>query len=148
MSIIRAFDKAFEKKEKRNWDKIYVFIDIHETILYPTYVNGGRKEFYPYAKETLIEMTKWDDISLGLYTCSHPQEIREYIEFFQSFGIFFEHINKNETEKSNVYGNFDTKPYFNVLIEDKAGFDGEYDWCGVYKYLKKRSDEQVSRYSC
>lgn len=138
MSIIRAFDKAFQKKSERGWDKIYVFIDIHETMLYPTYERGCEKKFYPLAEETLLLMSSVGDISLGLYTCSYPEEILEYMEFFRSRGIEFRHINKNLDEKSNKYGYFEEKPYFNVLIEDKAGFDGEYDWSGIYRYLKKK----------
>ena len=135
MSIVKAFIKAFEKKEERNWDLIYVFIDIHETILYPTYELNGKKRFYPYALQALREMTRRNDISLGLYTCSYPEEIEDYLQFFEENGIVFEHVNMNRAEKNNKYGYFDEKPYYNVLLEDKAGFDAEYDWYEIYEYI-------------
>ena len=138
-SILHAFSDAFKLKKERGWDKIYVWVDIHKTILYPTYEMGGVKEFYTFAKEALIEMTKQNDISLGLYTCSYPEEIKEYLKFFELNGIHFEHINKNDAEENSKYGYFNEKPYFNVLIDDKAGFRAEHDWHGILVYLKRRS---------
>jgi len=135
MSIVKAFEKAFEKKEERGWDKIYVFVDIHETMLYPTYELHGKKDFYPFAIEVLWAMSQRDDISLGLYTCSYPEEIEIYLKAFENAGIRFEHINVNREEKNSKYGCFDQKPYFNVLIEDKAGFDAEEDWLLLADYL-------------
>ena len=135
MSIVRAFDKAFQKKEERNWDVIYVFVDIHETMIHPTYELKGEMRFYPYAIEVLWAMTQRDDISLGLYTCSYPEEIENYIKSFKERGIEFDHVNKNDWEESNKYGCFKQKPYFNVLLEDKAGFDPEEDWLMLADYL-------------
>lgn len=99
MSILKAFIKAFEKKEERGWDKIYVFVDVHETVLYPTYELNGEKRFYPHALDTLREMSQRVDISLGLYTCSYPHEIKDYLRFFTENGIVFEHVNTNKEEK-------------------------------------------------
>ncbi len=79
MSIVKAFKKAFEKKEERGWDKIYVFVDIHETILYPTYELNGEKDFYPFAIEVALremsnEMTfHWD------FTHAHIQKKLKFI---------------------------------------------------------------------
>ncbi|MDX1284705.1 MAG: hypothetical protein R3182_06825, partial [Draconibacterium sp.] len=115
MSIVKAFNKAFQKKEERGWDVIYVWVDIHETILLPTYELNGKQQFYPFAIEVLWALTQRKDVSLGLYTCSYPEEIEIYLETFKGVGIEFEHININTAEKNNKYGCFDTKPYFNVL---------------------------------
>jgi len=135
MSIVKAFIKAFEKKQERGWDKIYVFVDIHETVLYPTYELNGEKRFYASALMALQEMSNWDEISLGLYTCSYPEEIEEYLIFFEENGIVFEHVNTNKDEKNSKNGYFNDKPYFNVLLDDKAGFDPEHDWYDIYKYI-------------
>ena len=135
MSIVRAFIKAFEKKHMRGWDKIYVFVDIHETALYPTYELNGEKRFYAFAREALQKMSKRRDISLGLYTCSYPNEIKIYLDFFAENRIKFEHVNSNEAEENSKYGYFNDKPYYNVLLEDKAGFDPEYDWYEIFQYL-------------
>ena len=85
--------------------------------------------------ESLRKMSKRKDISLGLYTCSYPEEIKTYLDFFWEYRIKFEHVNVNESEKNSKYGYFNDKPYYNVLLEDKAGFDPEFDWYEIYQYL-------------
>ena len=72
-----------------------------------------------------------------LYTCSHPHEIEEYLALFKKFDIDFKYVNENpevKTEKEG-YGNYDKKPYMNVLFEDKAGFNPETEWQEVYDLL-------------
>lgn len=32
MDIIKSFENAFDKKKSKGWDKIYVLVDIHDTI--------------------------------------------------------------------------------------------------------------------
>lgn len=142
MSIIKSIlVNHFEYKLKRNWDKTYWFFDIHGTILKPNYTYGNTPdEFYPMAKETLQFISKLDDVVMAIYTCSHPHEIEEYLELFKKFGINFKYVNENPEIKTDVngYGNYDKKPYINVLFEDKAGFDPEADWALVYNLLTEK----------
>ena len=65
-----------------------------------------------------------------MYTCSHPHEVAEYVKLFEENGITFEYINENPevTTSESGYGNYDKKPYFNVLMDDKCGFSGDEDW--------------------
>lgn len=131
----------FELKEKRNWDKTYWAFDIHGTILRPNYTYGNTPDdFYPMAKETLQFISKLPDVVMFLYTCSHPHEIEEYLQLFRKFDIDFKYVNENpevQTEKEG-YGNYDKKPYMNVLFEDKAGFNPEVEWQEVYDLLKTK----------
>jgi len=125
----------------RGWDKTYWVFDIHGTILKPNYEYGNiPKEFYPSAKETLQMISKMEDVVMILYTCSHPHEIEQYIEYFKDNDIKFDYINENPEIATNLegYGNYDKKPYMNVLFEDKAGFDGDTDWIKVYEFLKAK----------
>lgn len=131
----------FELKEKRNWDKTYWAFDIHGTILRPNYTYGNTPDdFYPMAKETLQFISKLPDVVMFLYTCSHPHEIEEYLQLFRKFDIDFKYVNENpevKTEKEG-YGNYDKKPYMNVLFEDKAGFNPETEWKEVWDLLIKK----------
>lgn len=133
--ILKAIDKAFLEMERKNWDKIYYYFDIHNTILYPDY-NNTTTDFYPYAKEVLQYLSKRKDIVLALYTCSYPEEIERYQKFFKEHNINFTHINRNPDIKNTQYGYYQDKPYFNVLFEDKAGFDAENDWKLIKNYFK------------
>lgn len=142
MSIIKSIlTNHFEYKIRRNWDRTYWAFDIHGTILKPNYTYGNTPDdFYPMAKETLQLISKLPDVVTFLYTCSHPHEIEEYVNLFKSFDIEFNYVNENpevETDK-NGYGNYDKKPYMNVLFEDKAGFDPEVDWQLVFDLLTER----------
>jgi len=135
MSIVKAIDKALKSMEKRGWNKIYFYFDIHETILYPDYNNEDPLKFYEHAKDVLQYLSKRGDIELGLFTCSYPQEIKRYKKFFKENGIIFKYANKNPDVEDTTYGYYEDKPYFNVLFEDKAGFDGENDWLQIKKYF-------------
>ena len=135
-SIIKAIDKAFVTKNKRGWDKIYFFFDIHETILYPDYNNTDPRKFYNHAEDVLKYLSNRTDIELGLYTCSYPNEINSYLTYFSERGIKFKHVNRNLSVDDTKYGFYKEKPYFNVLFEDKAGFDAENDWIFLKEYFK------------
>lgn len=137
--ITRAIKIAFETMKERNWSKVFYMVDLHSTVIRPNYEAGNiPTEFYPNAKEVLQMLTKRDDICLIMYTCSHPHEIEEYHKFFNKHDINFEYVNVNPEVKTqeNGYGCYDTKPYMNVLIDDKAGFDGETDWELIRELIK------------
>ena len=142
MDIVGAFEKAFSDKEKNNWDKIYVLVDVHDTIM-----QGTHKEndyfWYPQALDVLKEMSDMDDICLILWTGSHKETIDTIITKLKAQGICFDYINKNpEVGDTNFYCS-SGKLYFNVGIDDRFGFDVERDWNAIKKYLllKKRMDK-------
>lgn len=139
MSVVKSIKiNHFELMQKRGWDKVYYAFDIHGTILKPNYQYGNTPdEFYPMAKETLQYLSKLPDVVMFLYTCSHPHEIEEYVKLFESNGIHFKYVNENPEIPTDPkgYGNYDKKPYMNVLFEDKAGFDPETEWSEVYELM-------------
>ena len=129
--ILSAIQKALKIKSKRNWDRIYIAVDIHNTIVEGNYkTNDIPTEFYPYAKEVLQLFSKREDVKLILFTCSHPHEIESYLKLFTDNGIYFDYINENPEVQSDLdgYGNYEKKFYFNVLMDDKAGFDPISEW--------------------
>ena len=133
-AIQRAFDKAIEKQ----WDCLYWAFDIHETIIVPNWSTSKIPlEFYPHAKEVLQLVSQRKDIVRILFTCSHPEEIVVYQEHFASHDIYFDYVNENPDVLNLKYGHYDKKPYFNVLFEDKAGFDPLEDWIVVKELLNK-----------
>lgn len=137
--LIKAFD-LLERKREIGWDKIYVGVDIHETVVKPTWTANIDKEFYEFAKETLQMMSQDKEICLILWSCSRPELNKQYFEFFQENGITFDYINENPEVKSTVYADFDTKLYFNVGLDDKFGFNVDEDWKALNDYLKARNE--------
>ena len=135
MNISKSFDIAFQKMKERKWDKIYVLVDIHDTILEACYHNKEEHKWFPYAKETLEIMSHAQNISLILWSSTHPSILEEYVAFFKENGIKFNFVNKNTDEANTSLSCFDDKTYFNVGIDDKFGFEAEKDWKEIYDYL-------------
>ena len=135
MDISKSFDRAFERMRQRNWEKIYVLVDIHDTIFKACYHNKEEHKWYPFAKEALELMSYASNICLILWTSTHRKDLVEYNDFFVNNHIMFDYININPETKNNDLSCFDEKTYFNVGIDDKFGFDAETDWYGVYTYL-------------
>jgi len=132
--LIRSLDtnfhnipNSFKIAKQRNYNKTYWFFDIHSTILKPDY-NNVAKIYYPMAKEVLQKLSNRPDICICLYTCSYPEEIKDYLTFFENDNIVFEYTNRNPEASNTKHGFFEDKPYMNVLFEDKAGFDADVDW--------------------
>lgn len=138
MSIIKALENLKVIKVKRGWDRTFWAIDIHGTLIKPNYTADEiPTDTYEHAIDCLKILSDDPSVCLILYTCSHNHEILEYLEFFKSKGVNFEYINENPEVKTDLggYGCYDKKPYFNILFEDKAGFDAETDWLRVKGWL-------------
>jgi hypothetical protein len=129
--------KMFLEAFKKQWYETYWVFDLHGTIIKPTY-KGTEMIFYPWALETLQSLCLYrPDIKKILWTSSFPEEIDIYLEGFKREGIVFEGINENPniSSKNGNFGFYDKKFYFNVLIDDKAGFDPEEEWDDLYWFL-------------
>jgi hypothetical protein len=133
--IVKAFIKAFETAKRKNWDKIYIAVDLHETCLKPTWQKEISKEYYPYAKEVLNLLSDMSEVCLILWSCSLPELNKEYYDFFKEDGINFDYINENPECPSTDYANFDLKLYFSLGFDDKFGFDPDEDWKALLEYL-------------
>jgi hypothetical protein len=130
--------KTFELKEQRKWPEIYICIDLHGTII----PNGKSTSdisdelvFYPDAKEVLQWMTKRKDIFLILWTSTPLTRIDKIWEFFTAHNIQFDYINSNSHAKNTPRSDFSKKFYFNILLDDRAGFVGDTDWTLIKKEL-------------
>lgn len=129
--------KAFEDKAKRGWKKLYWAIDLHDTIIPGTYskFNEGR-ELYPHALEVLRLLTGREDMCLILYTSSHHESVQDIMKWLNAQNIWFDYVNENPECPSTDLCDFDAKLYFNILLDDKAGFYGPTDWLLVKETLQ------------
>ena len=136
MNIEKSFEKAFERMHECNWEKIYVLVDIHDTIFKACYHDKEEHKWYHFAKEALQLMSYATNISLILWTSSYRNVIeREYSSVFRNNHIRFDYINANPETRSNDLSCFAEKTYFNVGIDNKFGFQPETDWEELYNYL-------------
>lgn len=131
------FSNALKNAQKKNWDKIYLAVNIHDTIVRGNYIeNVLPTEFIGNAKVVLQYISKRKDIEMILYTCSHPDEIKKYLQFFKKHDIHFKYVNENLDIPNNALGCYDKKLYFNVLLDDKSGFIAEKHWDDIYTFIR------------
>jgi hypothetical protein len=128
------FEKYFDLNKKKKCNKLYLAIDIHETILKPNWKTEISKEFYPLAKSTLQLISKREDICMILWTSSLPHLCEEYLQFFIDNDIIFDYVNENPECADTDYADFHTKFYCQVGFDDKFGFLPEKDWADLFIY--------------
>ena len=132
MAIEHAIKRAFDKKAERGWDKwpkMYIMVDLHDVIIPGTYtLNNEGRSFCFMAKEVLQKMTKNDKICLILWTSSYPDAITDISLWLSKFNIKFDYIGGNPECLSTDILDVEHKPYFDLLFDDKAGFEGDSDW--------------------
>ena len=105
-------------KAERGWDRLYVAIDLHATLIKPF---QDTMEFYPCAVEVMKWFNSRPDFRVILWTSSYHQEIRSFVRVLVENGICIDYVNNNSTEKNSKWACFDNKFYFNILLDDKAG---------------------------
>lgn len=135
MNIVRSFETAFKRMKEKGQDKIYILVDIHDTVFEATYSKDEYYRWFPYAKEALHLMSINPRISLILWSSSYTDAIEKYIDTFEKSKIHFDMVNVNKETEDNELSCFAQKTYFNVGIDDKFGFDARVDWEMIYHYL-------------
>ena len=121
MALIDALNKEWQKKINREWNQIYIAVDLHDTVLKSDYT-GTSTEVIPESIECLSYLSSRKDIILILWTASHADDIRKYREMLSKHGIHFDAVNENPFEMSNKLSDFVSKFYANLYFDDKAGF--------------------------
>ena len=140
-TISQLFDSAFKAKNNKDWEKIFIAIDIHETILEPTWSDKRSHVYYPMAKECLQLLSQMPDVCLIQWSSSSPVNNMHYNMEFDTEGVNFQYTNRNPEVPSTSYADFDSKFYVSVILDDKSGFEPS-DWIELYDYLIKLKEER------
>lgn len=136
MDIIGAFEAAFNRAKKNDWDYIVVLVDIHDTIFKACWDKPENYEYLGKAKEALQLMTRMPNIKMILWTSTYIDKLVDYMYKMSDDYICFDAVNKNiEGIENTKLACFDEKLYFNVGIDNAFGFDPERDWNQIYNYL-------------
>lgn len=134
-----AIQNAYKKAKERGWDKIYWAIDIHETILKPSYDENSIGGFYPDAIYALKDICMYPESVIILWSSMTKESLEEHRDLiFDKVGGWPKvYLNENPEVGETRYANFDQKMYFNLLLDDKAGFNAESDWYWVREGLRR-----------
>ena len=132
--LIDALRKEWKKKGDRGWELLYIVVDLHDTLVESHY-DGLATKFYPEGIECLRGLSKREDVCLILWTSSYRRHIDEYLAILSDAGVNFDFFNENPNEENTKTGDFSRKFYFNILLDDKAGFVPEDDWKVVQDFF-------------
>jgi hypothetical protein len=130
-------EKAFSDKITRKWEKLFICVDLHDTIIQGKYsLNNEGAEYLPNAIKVLKNLSKRKDIVLILWTSSHVAPISKVQDKLEKQGVYFKYVNNNPECPNNELCDFFRKFYMNIIFDDKAGFEKD-DWFLVEKELKR-----------
>lgn len=137
-------EKTFGLKKERGWKTIYVLLDVHGTIIESSYHSGDNLQFIvPEIEDVLKWMSKREDFKIIIWTSSYPVEISRICNWLKEKRIQVDSVNSNPFERDTDYASFKSKPYFNILIDDKSGFDPNIDWLLIGRELEVLTGDTV-----
>ena len=136
--------RAFAMKFQRQWHTLYVAVDLHATLIRPYH---DKIEFYPDAVEVMRWFNRRSDFKVILWTSSYLTEIAKFDRVARKHGVRFDFINSNPLEANSKLAFFGQKFYFNILLDDKSSFDGEYDWTFLAKVLEDTTGEKILKWN-
>ena len=140
MSIIKSIERAYNSLTEKNWDTIYWAIDLHDTCIQPKGVDIDLKWVNEDAKTCLQYISSLEESVIILWSSSYQDYLTKVKNWMESQRITISYINKNLSEYNTEYACFISKFYFNILIDDKAGFNPDVDWRIIYEYLTSRNE--------
>jgi len=123
-----AIERAFNLMKDRQWDCIFFAIDLHDTMIRGTYSKDEVFETYPHCIDTLRMLTQTKTVKLILFTSSFQDYVDVFYKWAERHGIKFDYFNENPECDNTNSGDFSRKFYYNVMLDDKAGFDPMADW--------------------
>lgn len=136
MSLFSYVESIFDKQKNGEFKTIYIMVDIHNTILKPSFNKDVENfEYFPFAKETLSLITSLPNVKLIMWTSSYDDKTEMYLKHFKDNGIVFDYVNSNPEYKDLPFASFKTKFYYDIGIDDKFGFDANIDWYNMFKLI-------------
>jgi len=148
--IRKLFRDAISRLKERGHKTLYVAVDAHGTIIRPSkktvmqMADGDDKpsevvcrcgctpefEFYPYARIALASMA---DAGVRLILWTSTLDSYGLLQRLRREGIGITDFNDNPDFRLTPYADFSKKFYFDVLLDDKAGFDPMHDWEKIFE---------------
>ena len=120
--IHNAIRNAYAKFDTRNYDYLYLALDIHGTCADSDYHNVS-SSLYNVAIKPLQVISHLPEVKIILFSCCHPHDFESYFKLFQQNDIKISYFNSNPEIPNTKMGCFDLKFYYDVIFEDKGGFD-------------------------
>ena len=136
--ISRAIARAYQILNERNWDTVYWAVDLHGTVLKANYENGGYEFINSAAARALKYISTRPESKIILWSSLHDEEWDKVVAFLKEAGVVVHYCNENPEVPNTDTGNFSSKFYFSILVDDKAGFSPN-EWDEVAKAVENHS---------
>lgn len=145
-TITQLFNEAWKKKEERGWQHVYIMVDLHGVVLNSNYHASNDLKFtHLDTMPVLSYLSNQKDVILILWTSSHESEIKKVLRWLGLYGIHIKYVNENPLEQDTEYASFAKKPYFSIVLDDKAGFDSDHDWSELNTWAYNREMEKLNK---
>ena len=135
MNLMKYIESTFDKQKRGMFDTIYIMVDIHNTILVPSFEKEETFKYFNFAKETLKLLSEMKNVKLIMWSSLKDDKTDMYLTHFRENGIIFDYVNCNPELKQLPYASFTNKFYYDIGIDDKFGFEAEEDWYPFFKFL-------------
>lgn len=95
--------------------------------------------YHPNALKVLRYLSSREDFVLILWTSSHLTPTIKVVTDLRREGVIFKYVNQNPECPNDELCDFTGtgKFYFNILLDDKSGFEGATDWFLIENELKR-----------
>lgn len=133
--IVNAIKRAYQVMQERQWDTVYWSIDLHGVCFSSSYERGGYSFVNAEAIAALQAISARPESRLILWSSCHLEEQPDIIAFFMAHNIRIDYFNANPEIPNTLTGDFGSKFYFSVLLDDKAGFDPDTAWAEISAHL-------------
>lgn len=140
--LIDHIKNCRKKQLEKGWKKLFWAIDLHGTIIPPSHNFQDKKEFLgigpdvTYCEAALIEISQRNDQCIILWTATDTSRIwNDIVPWLDWHSIKVKYHNENPECQSEAYARFTGKFYFDILIDDKAGFDVSW-WKSIYEEVR------------
>lgn len=136
----KVIKEVYKRREEKGYKLVYWAIDLHGVCIKSNYDEG-----FELINDKVVPVLKYisslPETIIIFWTSSYESEVREVVRHFKSLGIVINYLNINPLEKDTNLADFSKKFYFNILLDDKAGFNPDTDWDLIYKTLKQIKNE-------
>ena len=89
-------------------------------------------------------LTMRPDMCIILYTSTSEDSLTGVFKMFKDNGIKIDYLNENSECASRGYADFSKKFYYDIILDDKGGFE-EDDWKTIYELLLKEAKILIRR---
>lgn len=144
-NLVKHIHERRLEQEAGKWQKMYWCIDLHGTIIPPSREHKDILKPYPHALSVLKKISEIPEQVIILWTSTDSERIwNTVVPYLKENGVTVHYFNENPETQSKSYARFTGKFYFDILIDDKAGFDPTTQWKSIdqeLKYWHKQCDK-------